>query len=66
MRGFAACADEGYVMSTLKNTEFWSAVRGVRNAEAEIVWFYTARLRVPHNETMRSKNEFFWYEYGES
>ncbi len=51
-------------MSAFKNTEFWNAVRGARNAEAEIVWFYTARLRVLRNDAMRPKNELLRHERG--
>ncbi len=46
------------------NAEFWDAMQGARNAEAEIVRGCTARLRVPRNEAMRPKNEFTGLPYG--
>ncbi len=47
-------------MANYKNSEFWCAVQGARNTEAEIVRGCTARLRVPRNAVMPPKNEFSW------
>ena len=40
------------------NAEFWDALQGARNVEAERMRGCTERLRVPRNEAMRPKNEF--------
>jgi hypothetical protein len=45
-------------MGVRVNAEFWDALQGARNAEAEIVRVCTVRLRVPRNDAIRPKNEF--------
>ncbi len=52
-------------MASYKNSEFWCAVQGARNTEAEIVRGCTARLQrllivILRNAVMPPKNEFSW------
>jgi hypothetical protein len=46
------------VLTSNKNPKFLDALQGARSAEAEIVRLCTARLRAPHNETMRQEDVF--------